>query len=32
MFHGDTIFHDGAIGLIWPENQVSFGTGETLKL
>ncbi len=30
QFHGGTLFHDTATGLIWAENQVSLGAGETL--
>ncbi len=30
QFHGDTLFHDVATGLILIENQVSLGAGETL--
>ncbi len=30
QFHGGTLFHDAATGLIWAENQVSLGAGETL--
>ena len=29
-FHGGTIFNDAATGLIWVENQVSLGAGETI--
>ncbi len=29
-FHGGTLFHDAATGLIWAKNQVSLGAGETL--
>ena len=29
-FHGGTIFRDAASGIIWVENQVSLGTGETI--
>ncbi len=30
QFHGGTLFYDAATGLIWAENQVSLGAGETL--
>ncbi len=30
QFHGGTLFHDAASGLLWTENQVSLGIGETL--
>ncbi len=30
QFHGGTIFHYAATSLIWAENQVSLGIGETL--
>ena len=29
-FHGGTIYNDAASGLIWVENQVSFGASETV--
>ena len=29
-FHGGTIFNNAAIGVIWVENQVTLGTGDTL--
>jgi hypothetical protein len=29
-YHGGTIFNDAATGIIWVENQVSLGAGETL--
>ena len=29
-FSGDTIFNDGASGLIWVKNQVSFDANETV--
>ncbi len=30
QFHGGTIFHDAATGLVWAENQFSLGAGKTL--
>lgn len=29
-FHGGTIFNDAATGILWVENQVSLGAGETI--
>ncbi len=29
-FHGGTLFHDAATGLIWAENQFLPGAGEAL--
>eukprot|EP00956_Cyclotella_meneghiniana_P037258 scaffold136161_cov36-Cyclotella_meneghiniana.AAC.3 len=29
-FHGGTIFVDAATGIVWVENQVSLGGGETV--
>ena len=29
-FHGGTIFNDAATGIIWVENQISLGAGETI--
>ena len=29
-YHGGTIFNDAATGIIWAENQVSLGAGETI--
>ena len=30
-YHGGTIFNDAASGVIWVENQVSLGAGETIQ-
>ncbi len=30
QFHGGTLFHDAATGIIWAETHVSLGAGETL--
>ena len=30
IFHGGNIYNDSAFGLIWVENQVSFGANETV--
>ena len=30
-YHGGTIFNDAATGIIWVENQVSLGAGETIQ-
>ena len=29
-FHGGTIFNDVATGIIWAENQILLGVGETV--
>ena len=29
-YHGGTIFNDAASGVIWVENQISLGAGETI--
>ena len=29
-YHGGTIFNDAASGIIWAENQISLGAGDTI--
>ena len=30
LYHGGTVFNDAASGIIWVENQVPLGAGETV--